>query len=207
MCARRSKHYHHGNLRQVLIDEGTRLLDAQGVTRFSLREVAKAACVSHGAPYRHFHDRTALLEAIAAQGFANLEQACRAATATHPHDPRAQLLMAGRGYIAFALTHPGVLHIMFGGGLRLDGAGPVFREAAAAAFAHLVDIVERGRQAGLYRDDSAENLTVAAWSMAHGLSLLLSAGPLQGVRNDPAELEALISSIGDSLLSGLVARP
>ena len=153
MSSRRPKSYHHGNLRQALIDRGTHLLDEQGVTHFSLREVAKAAGVSHGAPYRHFSDRSALLEAIAAQGFANLEAACNAAVAAHPDAPRAQLMMAGRAYIEFALAHPGVLHIMFGGGLNLENAGPVFQQAAASAFAHLVGIIENGRQIGLYRDE------------------------------------------------------
>ena len=198
--------YHHGNLRQALIDEGTRMLDRAGATEFSLREVAKVAGVSHGAPYRHFPDRTALLEAIAAQGFANLTAACQAAMAAHPDDPRRQLMMAGRGYVDFAVAHPGVLHLMFGGGIQLESAGAELQQAWNQAGAHLVGILDNGCRQGIYRAESAENLTLAAWSMAHGLSLLLSSGPLQGVRDDPVALDQLFASVGTSLFEGLLAR-
>ena len=198
--------YHHGNLRQALIDEGTQLLDRDGATQFSLREVAKAAGVSHGAPYRHFPDRTALLEAIAAQGFANLTAACQTAVATHPDDPRRQLLMAGRGYVDFAMAHPGVLHLMFGGGIQLESAGAELQQAWDQAGSHLVGILDNGCRKGIYRAESAENLTMAAWSMAHGLSLLLSSGPLQDVRHDPGLLDQLFESVGTTLFEGLLAR-
>lgn len=204
--AQSQKPYHHGNLRQVLVDEGTRLLDAAGVAQFSLREVAKAARVSHGAPYRHFKDRGALLEAIAVQGFANLTSVCQTAITAHPDAPHRQLYDAGRAYIEFALAHPGVLHLMFGGGIHLQHAGPALLQAANVAYSQLVNILENGCRNGLYRNATPENLTVAAWSMVHGLALLLTAGPLQDLRSRPKELEQVIASASVTLFEGLIAR-
>ena len=67
--------YHHGNLRQALLDAAIRLIAEVGPAGFTLREVARRAGVSHNAPYRHFQDRDDLMAAVAAQGFRELTQA------------------------------------------------------------------------------------------------------------------------------------
>jgi AcrR family transcriptional regulator len=94
-----AKPYHHGDLRAALIESGTKLLRERGAAALSLREVAKAAGVSHAAPYRHFEDKAQLLAAIAAAGFERLRAAMQKAAADHPEDPRSQLIAAGEAYV------------------------------------------------------------------------------------------------------------
>ena len=79
---RRAKPYHHGNLREALLEAAIRLIAEVGPTAFTLREVARRAGVSHNAPYRHFHDREDLMAAVAAQGFRELTPASSNASNT-----------------------------------------------------------------------------------------------------------------------------
>jgi len=194
------------NTRDRLLAVATELVDREGLTQFSLRTVAKRAGVSHGAPYRHFSDRTALLEAVATQGFSHLTSCCALASRTHPGSPERQLREAGACYIRFAVRHPGVIHLMFGGGLDYSVAGEALVRAAESAFAALHGLLAAGVEAGRYRDEDPLHLTYAAWSMAHGLSLLINGGPLAAAREDPAALERLIGTVADSLMYGLLKR-
>lgn len=134
--------YHHGDLRRALLDAAWRLVAEKGLAALTLRELARAAGVSHAAPYHHFPSRTALLDALAEEGFAGLdramgeakagpatgEQAAEAAT-PGPGDPlpsRAEpgqtprpvegaevMVRLGRAYVDFACAHPEQLQVMF----------------------------------------------------------------------------------------------
>src|SRR6266700_7153152 len=94
------KPYHHGNLRETLLQSAIRLIAEVGPTAFTLREVARQAGVSHNAPYRHFQDKDALLAAVATQGYGELTEAMLEAAAQQPH-ALDQLKHAGLAYISF----------------------------------------------------------------------------------------------------------
>ena len=94
--------YHHGNLRAVLLAEAERTLQEEGIERLSLRDLARQAGVSHAAPRRHFADRQALLDALAAAGFLRLSDEIRAAIEEAGDNYEAQLLAAATAYIRFA---------------------------------------------------------------------------------------------------------
>src|SRR6266850_4711197 len=100
-----SSAYHHGDLRAALLQTAGKVLEKEGLGELSLRELARRAGVSHNAPYRHFPDRDSLLAALAAEGFALLENEMRGLGA------RAM----GEVYIRFALQHPQRFRLMFGG--------------------------------------------------------------------------------------------
>jgi len=101
----RAKPYHHGNLREVLLESGLRLIAEVGPSGFTLRELARRAGVSHNAPYRHFRDRDDLMAAVATQGYRELTHAMRRAAEDHI-DPLNRLKQAGLAYITFALRRP-----------------------------------------------------------------------------------------------------
>src|SRR5437016_3945264 len=108
----RGKPYHHGNLREVLLDAAIGLISEVGPGGFTLREVARRAGVSHNAPYRHFRDRDELIATVATQGFRELtESMLRAAKAGS--DPLDRLKLAGLGYVGFALRRPEHFAVMF----------------------------------------------------------------------------------------------
>lgn len=136
------RNYHHGDLRRALLDAAWRLVAEKGLAALTLRELARAAGVSHAAPYHHFPTRTALLDALAVEGFAGLDramaeakagpaagdQAAEAATSgpgdplpspaepgqtPRPVDGADVMVRIGRAYVDFACAHPEQLQVMF----------------------------------------------------------------------------------------------
>src|SRR5438309_5059384 len=98
--------YHHGNLRQALIDAALELIEERGVAALTLREVARRVGVTHAAPQRHFADRGALVAALAEQGFRGLAAHVETVRATsRPKDSADQLRALGIAYIEYALDH------------------------------------------------------------------------------------------------------
>src|SRR5437867_11394050 len=79
--------YHHGNLREALVEAATALLDAEGPLGVTLRGAARRAGVSQTAPYRHFRDKGALLASVAEKGFRDLDRTMKEAARAHPADP------------------------------------------------------------------------------------------------------------------------
>jgi AcrR family transcriptional regulator len=198
--------YHHGDLRNDLITAAEQLLVQKGVAALSLREVAKAAGVSHAAPYRHFQDKTALVEALAIEGFVQLRTGCEKACREYPEDPTRQLGEAGMAYLLYAIEKPAIVHLMFGGVLSLNACGVELKQAADAAFASLVQIVGNGQEAGLYQKSDVVDLTLTAWSTVYGLSLMATAGLLGKRVKTRAGVRKLGESVADILLAGLLKR-
>lgn len=161
--------YHHGNLRAVLLTTAEDMLERDGMVALSLRAVAKQAGVSHAAPYRHFANKQALLEALAAGGFEALERAIDDAAAKHPGDPRQQLIETGAAYVREAVARPQRAQLMFGGSLGFEAA----RGPARTAFDALTNVVRRGQKAGLFEPAPTRELVLSVWSAAHGLAMLI----------------------------------
>lgn len=158
--SRRRRPYHHGDLRAVTLRAAMELLENQGPDAVVLREVARRAAVSHNAPYRHFKSREALLAALAAEGFGEFAQRMAGAGGQ----------ATGEAYVSFALEHPQLFRLMFGGAVRL-GSDPALAKAARRAYDGLV---EGFRSRGDVADP--DTAAAAAWSLVHGLSHLLLDG-------------------------------
>jgi AcrR family transcriptional regulator len=164
--------YHHGSLRDSLVEWGTHLLDTEGIDAMSLRAAAKAAGVSPAAPSRHFGDKNGLLAAIAAQGFRDLvalrQQRLDAVPA---EDTPARLRAVMSGYLDFAVAHPARFQLMFGPQVpRQDH--PELQQAAEVSFDLLRQcvrpLVGDTRADGL----SADDLAFLVWASTHGLAML-----------------------------------
>ena len=151
--------YHHGDLRQSLIKAGRTLLREHGVAALTLRGTAREAGVSATATYRHFADKEALLTAIAADGFAALEAALRAAD-QHPDD-RIALRQQGVAYVQFAIANPNLVRLMFSGTIDRAAISPT-------TFAVLAD-----RAARCVGAENAEIVALGSWSIVHGLATLI----------------------------------
>lgn len=152
--------YHHGDLRAALLERARTVLEHDGPGALSLRALAKRAGVSHNAPYRHFADREALLAALAAEGFRLLAEALSAATG------RAM----GEAYVRFALEHPQLFRLMFGGHLRFSRHRSL-ADAAAKPYHALRAAFHDASQVA-----DPEKAAAAAWSLVHGLAHLLLDG-------------------------------
>lgn len=168
----------------------------EGVGHVSLRAVARRVEVSHAAPAHHFANKAGLLTAFATQGFERLAAAVldEIAAADDATNPAARLEAVGRGYVRFALTHPEQFEAMFRLEL-LDREDAGLVAAAARAEGLLLTTVEQCREAGLVPDEEVWPTALAAWSLVHGLSLLLASGWLtsQLGGEDPMSVTAGLS--------------
>ncbi|MEF7614478.1 TetR/AcrR family transcriptional regulator [Aquincola sp. MAHUQ-54] len=178
--------WHHGNLRESLIQWGTHLIDTQGIEAMSLRAAAKLAGVSQGAPAHHFGDKKGLLAAIAAQGFRDLVALRhKRLAAVDPHDGPARLRAVMLAYVDFAQAHPARFHLMCGPFFDRRDDYPELTEAGTASYALLrsvvVPLLPAGRRAGLSDDD----LAFAVWATTHGLATLRMHRRAAPVRTGP----------------------
>ncbi|HSN90738.1 MAG TPA: helix-turn-helix domain-containing protein, partial [Anaeromyxobacteraceae bacterium] len=105
--------YHHGELRRALLDGALAVIERDGVSALSLRDLARRLGVSHAAPAHHFTDKMALLAEIAREGFERFGAALGAAAEASPDDDT-RLVEIGRAYVGFALAHPATFRVMFG---------------------------------------------------------------------------------------------
>jgi AcrR family transcriptional regulator len=173
---RRRKPYHHGNLREALLDAAIRLIAEVGPTAFTLREVARRAGVSHNAPYRHFRDRDDLMAAVAAQGYGELTQAMVEAAGSKS-DALERLKCAGLGYVAFALRRPEHFTVMFDApSSELKHADSA--EAAKQAFGTLLGFVKSSQDHGKLPGGDCLQMALLAWTMVHGIAKLAITGRL-----------------------------
>lgn len=206
MQTRSKTTYHHGNLRNSLIAAAEALLMQKGLTELSLREVAKAAGVSNAAPYRHFRDKTALIEALAEGGFLQLKAGCDRAQKKYPAEPARQLVEAGMAYLFYAIEKPAIVHLMFGGLISMDDCGAPLKQAADEAYGSLGKIVGNGQKAGIYQEADGADLTLTAWSTVYGLSLMVTGGLLHTRTKSRAQVKKLGESVAGILLAGFLKR-
>jgi len=172
----KAKPYHHGNLREALLQAAIRLVGEVGPTAFTLREVARRAGVSHNAPYRHFRDKDDLMTAVAAEGYRELTGAMQEAARKQPRALE-RLKHAGLAYVEFALRRPEHFAVMFdaplAGARRRDSNG-----AAKEAFSTLVRLVREAQGEGELATGDALEYAYLAWTMVHGVAKLAITGRL-----------------------------
>ncbi len=164
--------YHHGDLKRSLIAAGLVLLEEKGAAALGLREIARLVGVSAAAPYRHFADRKALLEAVAAEGFRSFSGAmARAADGMAEAEQLAAMAFA---YVRFALDQPALFRLMFSAELH-PYRDPDLKEQAEAAYATIAVAAAR-------EDKSAPGeMAVTCWSFVHGLAMLVLEEQILGV--------------------------
>ncbi|MEV0472496.1 TetR/AcrR family transcriptional regulator [Streptomyces prunicolor] len=160
-------------LRGRLVDVGVELVAQEGAQALTLREIARRAGVSHGAPRRYFPTHLKLLSAIARRGFAELGERAKSAIADGTASPRAQLTALGRVYLEFALDNPGMYELMFRHDL-LESGHLGLRDTSLPLFGVLVDLVGRARP-----DVNARLVAGALWANLHGIVQLWRWGSLQ----------------------------
>ncbi|MFF4545954.1 TetR/AcrR family transcriptional regulator [Streptomyces sp. NPDC001435] len=160
-------------LRTRLVDVGVALVAAEGAQALTLREIARRAGVSHGAPRRYFPTHLELLSAIARRGFDALADRAGAVLGDRAAPPRAQLTALADVYLRFALDNPGMYELMFRHDL-LESGHLGLRETSLPLFGLLTDLVGRVRP-----DANASLVAGALWANLHGIAQLWSWGSLQ----------------------------
>lgn len=190
---KRRTRYHHGDLRQALVDAGLRIIERDGLDGLTLRRVAAEAGVSHAAPAHHFPHARDLIAALATVAFERFEASMREARAGALPDPASQMRAAGDGYLAFALANSGLFRLMFDASRRdLTEALGV---AADRAHAQLREICAPAVAAGALGLNRQEIETLV-WSSIHGFASLAIDGkmgpPDAGGCGDPPDVARLL---------------
>jgi len=176
------RRYHHGALRQAILDEAFRALEKEGLDALSLRGLAASAGVSKTAPYRHFSDKRELLMTLAAEGFGALADVLEAVLAGvevtssgtdgSPGDATAGLRALFRGYLGFAMSRPALYKLMFSRlGFSLHSEKCRINSERALSF--LVRSVEKARADGWRSGQETNALVLSLWAEVHGWAGLL----------------------------------
>ena len=184
--------YHHGNLRQALLEHAVELARAGGPDAVMLRDVQRAAGVSNSAAYRHYADRQALLTAVQIHGMRMLGEAMtEALAALPPRGPRIERALArfratGQAYVDFALAEPGLFRTAFapGGVHHTDESVAPERHPFQILSGCIDDLVA----AGVLNPSRRDGLDEAAWAAVHGLAVLYLDGPLAAADADRKQL-------------------
>lgn len=180
--------YHHGNLHEALLDAVGEIIAEKGVGGLSLREAARRAGVSHGAPAHHFGDKLGMLTAYSVRGLELFGDRMRAAAA-EVEAPNDKLAAIGLAYLRFAMEEPDYFGVMFRSEMHRDDAA--FHNASSACFDVLSQIAE---ELALVNETATEGpntdgpntsgphtpkdgtdataVAIRAWSMVHGLATL-----------------------------------
>jgi AcrR family transcriptional regulator len=181
-AASEESRYHHGALREALLQAAERVLEREGLPGLTLRAVAREAGVSHAAPTHHFGDLSGLVSELAAIGFRQFNAAMVAAV-TPGASPMEKAMARAKAYVGYAQAHPGMYGLMFRSE-RLDYSRPSLHEAAGASFAGLAGAVGASRHEHI--EEEALTLEQAAaiaraWSLVHGFTMLLLDGRLSDI--------------------------
>ncbi len=192
--------YHHGDLRNALLDAADELLQTEGLQGFTLRACARIAGVSHAAPKHHFNDVRGLLGAVAERGFERLAATLKAELAEAAGDLDAEMFATARAYVEFAQTWPEHFRIMFRSDLiPFDMSCPP--DALLATFTELTNVILRQRgepelaPEEMSREKSAALVTdiLLGWCHIHGYAHLRLEGQLKMV-DEEAHLQHLEES-------------
>jgi len=197
--------YHHGDLKNALRDTASALIAEHGVEAVSLREISQAAGVSHTAAYRHYADKQALLAAIAEDGFRQLADINRRTIAGTPGGPVPQLMACGRAYVRFGVQRPHVLQLMFSQAIPDWSAHPTLQQASEELAQTLADVVAAGQAAQAMQPAPLGEMTLTAWSLVHGLAMLLAGRRIPVENIDEAFVEHMAAQAVALLVRGLAA--
>ncbi|WP_442582667.1 TetR/AcrR family transcriptional regulator [Mesorhizobium sp. ASY16-5R] len=190
--------YHHGDLRRTIIETAMGMLHEDKGWQFTLREVARRAGVSHAAPYKHFPDKAALLSEMALLGFDRLREAAIKARPPHPVSLRDEFLAMTRAYVQFGTSNPALYRLMFSGDAG-KAADVHLNQRALAAFAVIIELLERGQAEGVLRKRDVRGQAAAAWAQMHGMTMLSIDGLLLSEKLGPNPLDAAVATLLEGL--------
>ncbi len=202
---RRPRSYHHGNLKEVLLEAARKLIEEHGAFGFSLTEAARLAGVSPAAPYRHFRDRDALLAEVARHGFERFAARLDMAWNNGVPTPLSAFDALGKAYLAFARDEPASYAVMFESGFDASEGQPL--PAADRAF----DVLQSAAAALCRALPESERppiklMSLHIWALSHGVATLFTQADLQA-RKVPMSPEEILESAMLIYLKGLGILP
>lgn len=197
--------YHHGNLRQALVEAALKLIEERGPTGFTLSEAAREAGVTPAAVYRHFQGRDDLIAEAARQGYEVFAEAMERAYSGGQISALRAFEATGRAYLAFARAYPGYYVAMFESGISVNRTPELARVAARAMGVLEKAAVELSRHIPPEKRPPPAMFSAHIWAMSHGVVELFARGA-PGARSPFSPEDLLETGIGVYLRGlGLVA--
>ena len=202
----KARAYHHGNLKEVLLEAARKLIEQYGPAGFSLTEAARLAGVSPAAPYRHFRDRDALLAEVAKHGFERFAARLDMAWNNGVPTPLSAFENLGRAYLTFARDEPASYAVMFEA-----GAAPAVSGEPIPAAERAFDVLQKAAAALCRQLPEAERppirlMSLHIWAISHGVATLFAQNELQA-RKVPLSPEEILESAMLIYLKGLGILP
>lgn len=204
----RTAPYHHGDLRQAMIEAAVALVEEAGAENLSIREAARRAGVSSGAPFRHFPSKTALMTAVAEDGMQRLTAAVAQRIARCKSDhPLARLMAIADAYTHWAVTYPTHYRVV-GDRTQIDFEGsPILTGGAQSIRAEMSRLFEQAKSRKLLRDEDIDRIHFECRAFAYGLARMCVDGHLRewGIAKSKAA-EAMRAAFRSYLIA-LAANP
>ncbi len=197
-AAAEQKSYHHGDLKQALLDETARILREEGESALSLRRLASNLGVSRTAPYNHFKNKDALLSAVAEEGFRRFNEAMRAVRRRHRNSPGNDFFRAMvQAYVKFALNNQEYYDLMYSSKSWREGSTTAsLATAARQTLRKDIERLKRAQDEGFISQDvDVAEFAQIYWGTLHGISRLT----LDGVYSDPTSLKKFCNATADML--------
>ncbi len=169
--------YHHGNLKDSLIETALIMVKKNGIKSLTLRDLTKEVGASRSAIYRHFESKDTLIKAVIKAAFEKLDNSISVDIA-ESDDEINSFRKIGINYIKFAIDNPNIYRMMFGHevGIQREESCDIENEEEAIGFHKLIALVQKAQDNGLFKEDNAILQATIIWSMMHGLSNLLIDG-------------------------------
>ena len=188
MNAATKSSYHHGDLKEALLNAAEALLEEEGVQGLTLRACARRAGVSHAAPKHHFSDVSELISEVSARSYDRLTEALKRAREEEVGEPTERIVAVAKTYVAFARAYPDHFRLMFRWD-AMSSENQVLRLAASRTFAEMTSSVTalRGESAvtaetleDRMTEQALQTDVILAWSQIHGYAQLLLEGQFRG---------------------------
>lgn len=189
--------YHHGGLRDALIDSAYHMVADNGAENFSLADICRCAGVSTAAPYRHFKDRDEILAEVCSRGFEQMTKMAQEAVRAEGEGSLEGIIAMGQSYVAFAVENQGLFRLMFGQNQSVSEVDRVV-ETGNDCFGYLIEqIAGYCQSTGLESD--ADAAAVKLWTFVHGAAALIMDGKYDKV-TPGLDVKQLIASATPQLL-------
>ncbi len=202
------KNYHHGDLKNALIQAGIKILAEDGINGLSLRKVAREAGVTHSAPYAHFTDKQALIAAISTDGHKKVYDRIHAVIERYPEDSLRQLIETAWTYVQFGFEEPDHFKIAFNSSVEGERQYPDLVEATKQTFNEFRQLILRCQAANLIAEGEPDLVAVTLWGLVHGFVNLTQGGMVSHTVTDRYSRRAmLILSLNQVLKKPLTIDP
>jgi AcrR family transcriptional regulator len=195
--------YHHGNLKESLVETALKIVETKGLESLTLREITNRLGTSRSAIYRHFDSKEALMQEVILAAFERLDRVITPTLLKKEQDVMIRFHNMGNAYIDFAIQNPAIYRMIFGHELQQqrEESCDINDETQATGFHALIALLKEGQESGLFKKDDPMIQATVVWSMIHGLANLFIDGHLHVKEN----LEVIFNAGTKTLFEGLKA--